>query len=113
MHCARGQSLVEHAWRPGFVLCALCSWPQKLGIPTEIGYTQKSYYETPIEDMSHGESIHIMPGVNRRGYRETNAVVCADAARALLSALGSAGSVLRVRVLQRKRGARTWTEPGQ
>ena len=113
MHCARGQSLVEHAWRPGTVLCALCSWPQKLGIPTEIGDSHLSYYETPIEDMSHGESIHIMPGVNRRENCETHAVVCADAARALLSALGSAVSVLRVRVLQRKRGARTWTEPGQ
>ncbi len=113
MHCARGQSLVEHALRLGTVHCALCSRPQKLGIPTEIGYTQMGYYETPIEDMSHGESIHIMPGVNRHDYRETDAVVCAGAARALLSALGSAVSVLRVRILQGKRGARTWTEPGQ
>jgi hypothetical protein len=113
VHCARGQSLVEHAWRSGTVHCALCSRPQKLGIPTEIGDSHLPYYETPIEDMSHGESIHIMPGVNRRGYRETDVIVCADAARALLSALGSAVSVLRVRVLQRKRGARTWTEPGQ
>ena len=113
MHCACGQSLVEHALRPGTVHCALCSRPQKLGIPTEIGDSHASYYETPIEDMSHGESIHIMPGVNRHDYRETDAVVCAGAARALLSALGSAVSVLRVRILQGKRGARTWTEPGQ
>ena len=47
---------------------------QKLGIPTEIATTWLGYYDTPIEDMSHGDSIHIMPGVKKSDYGETGAI---------------------------------------
>jgi hypothetical protein len=38
---------------------------QKLGIPTEIGTNWVSYYDTPIDAMAQGESVHIMPGVDK------------------------------------------------
>jgi hypothetical protein len=38
---------------------------QKLGIPTEIGTNWLSYYDTPIDAMAQGESVHIMPGVDK------------------------------------------------
>jgi hypothetical protein len=44
---------------------------QKLGIPTEIGTAWLGYYDNPIDDMASGESVHIMPGVDktREDYR--------------------------------------------
>jgi hypothetical protein len=44
---------------------------QKLGIPTEIGTSWRSYYDNPIDDMAQGETVHIMPGVDktREDYR--------------------------------------------
>ncbi len=44
---------------------------QKLGIPTEIGTEWMTYYDNPIDDMAQGESVHIMPGVDktREDYR--------------------------------------------
>jgi hypothetical protein len=38
---------------------------QKLGIPTEIGTNWVSYYDTPIDAMAQGESVHIMSGVDK------------------------------------------------
>jgi hypothetical protein len=44
---------------------------QKLGIPTEIGTAWPSYYDNPIDAMASGDSVHIMPGVDktREDYR--------------------------------------------
>jgi hypothetical protein len=44
---------------------------QKLGIPTEIGTSWPAYYDNPIDDMAQGETVHIMPGVDktREDYR--------------------------------------------
>ena len=44
---------------------------QKLGIPTEIGTAWLSYYDNPIDAMASGDSVHIMPGVDktREDYR--------------------------------------------
>ena len=52
--------------RPSVCLCV-----QKLGIPTEIGTDYIAYYDTPVEDLSNGESINIMPGIRKTDYRET------------------------------------------
>ena len=43
---------------------------QKLGIPTEIGTKWLQYYDNPIDAMAQGDSVHIMPGVDktRRDY---------------------------------------------
>ena len=43
---------------------------QKLGIPTAIVSSYRTYYDTPLEDMSNGDSIQIMPGVNKNQYGE-------------------------------------------
>ena len=53
---------------------AFCPCVQKLGIPTEIGTAWIGYYDTPVEDLSHGESINIMPGIRKTDYRETGAI---------------------------------------
>ena len=44
---------------------------QKLGIPTEIGTSWLGYYDNPIDAMAQGDSVHIMPGVDktREDYR--------------------------------------------
>ncbi len=44
---------------------------QKLGIPTEIGTAWAGYYDSPIDDMAQGATVHIMPGVDktRADYR--------------------------------------------
>ena len=44
---------------------------QKLGIPTEIGTSYVGYYDNPIDAMAEGDSVHIMPGVDktRADYR--------------------------------------------
>ena len=43
---------------------------QKLGIPTEIRTSFATYYDNPIDAMAQGDSVHIMPGVDktRRDY---------------------------------------------
>jgi hypothetical protein len=42
---------------------------QKLGFPTKLATSYQAYYDSPIEDMAHGESIQIYPGVNKLDYR--------------------------------------------
>ena len=44
---------------------------QKLGIPTEIGTSWLAYYDNPIDAMAEGDSVHIMPGVDRKDYGAT------------------------------------------
>ena len=44
---------------------------QKLGIPTEIVTSRNRLYRTVIEDMANGDSVHIMPGVDRKDYGAT------------------------------------------
>jgi hypothetical protein len=66
----------------------VCSWLQKLGIPTEIGTSWLGYYDTPIEDLSHGESINIIPGVSKTAYREIGLIRSSGAAPAVVQAMG-------------------------
>ena len=42
---------------------------QKLGFPTKLATSYQAYYDSPIEDMAHGESIQIYPGANKLDYR--------------------------------------------
>ena len=89
---------------------------QKLGIPTEIGTDYIAYYDTPVEDLSNGESINIMPGIRKTDYRETARRIRVRAQHSTARAAvvrSSLASVCFVRVLQRRRGASLCMEPGR